>query len=471
MAPGPQACSERMLCWATLAMLTLAGSVALSTCTTRGCSGQLADSGRGKGSTRGKPHQREGAVRQGHPCFCFSVCTEEHALSFLARMPPTLDRLSTHSAWHAYLHAVYGSPVTLPFALRRLSFFYSTISHRGGRAPSSVSLPMAKCELALNRTARSEVWRVAPGQRQCAPAECDRWLLPERPPATMLPAKESLHALRAWCADAWGLSEGSLPILVIHRSSKHVNIIVQLARTALPSTAASTASTAVRGTVAEHGPGQTNETVYTHTTCQSVGSLSTCQQRPRAPAEHDSWVEVFRRKMSFAEGMDAYGCWFYPTSGSGIWVNTGRTVVLEAVGGSTPSALDDALPASTLFADFLREHNASDAVVPPTRGGKRRGERFPSIAHALAFTSVQVLQRGTEQGWAYPELVMTTAPCSSSRRPLGTCPPVAMMTGARHELPCGCSESLNHLNCEAGETSIPPPAGSQAPQPQPQAQP
>ena len=53
MHGGPWACSKRMLCCSAFAVLTMIGSVALSTtCTTRGCTRQhreLRDSGKGKG--------------------------------------------------------------------------------------------------------------------------------------------------------------------------------------------------------------------------------------------------------------------------------------------------------------------------------------------------------------------------------------------------------------------------------------
>ncbi|KAL1496181.1 hypothetical protein AB1Y20_014797 [Prymnesium parvum] len=292
-------------------------------------------------------------------CHCFSTCTEEHALAFLSRLPPTLT--SASSPWYAYLLSVYRSPPALPFPLRRLTFFHL-----------SAALPMARCV----RSNASSPLRLDASHPRCAAAACAAWLAaPAAPPAAV----------------------------TVHRWPAHVHLIAF----------------------------------------------------PRAPpraAPRRAWVEVHRARTSFAEGVDSYGCWFYPVVGSGLWVNIGRTTVLEPARGATPAELDADLPSSSLFREFVRTHNASEATPPPAAAGRKRVERFPALAHLLGYDSVQVLQRGFERAFAYPELVITTDNCSHQRKPIRTCPPHRLATGARHELSCTCSEKSHHLNCDGGDS-------------------
>lgn len=351
-------------------------------------------------------------------CVCFSLCTEEHALAFQSRLPPLL--YSRHSPWDEYLTAVYGRKAQLPFALRRLTIFFRGIAN----------IPMASCKL----NASSGRWYAGRDRSKCSQDVCDRWLLPEQPPATMLPPPASKLALQELLARRLGLADGrTRATVILHRQRNGelpdwTNLII----------------------------GTESGTAFVHTPCQPQLSSPECQHQPRSAVHSGGWVEVMRMRMSYAEGVDGYGCWLYPVVGSGIWVNVGRrTMVLEPAAGELPHQMDAALNGSALFHEYVLKYGAQDAAaLPPVwRPGKRRVERFPRMAHALGYESVQVLQRGTTQAFAYPELVMTSEACSHQRASIGTCPPVPLAAGTRQQLPCECSEALTHLNCARSQRS------------------
>ena len=161
---------------------------------------------------------------------------------------------------------------------------------------------------------------------------------------------------------------------------------------------------------------------------------------------NQTWVEVWRTRTTstwyeanqLQEGVN-YGCWFYPllkplTRGTGIFINTGRTL-----------AFRNRAQASRFFANQKQcaegeAHCYSSDALWATR------------AHALGIDTVQ-LQSGADN---MPELIATTHGCLSQPKPLGTCPPedVPLRTGDDAALACNCSESSVLLNCHGSATTV-----------------
>ena len=99
-------------------------------------------------------------------------------------------------------------------------------------------------------------------------------------------------------------------------------------------------------------------------------------------------------------------------SGSGVWINAGKTRHEQFLGGDGLNAIDYVLGASSEGVDTL-QFQYGDSVAPsngPT------GQLTP------------------------PLLLMTRAGCIGSHTPLKACPPVEMRSGW-HNLPCTCDDS------------------------------
>ena len=174
-------------------------------------------------------------------------------------------------------------------------------------------------------------------------------------------------------------------------------------------------------------------------------------------ARNHSWVEVVRRQVG-GEGMGGYGCWAYPllppfASGSGIFVNVGRTLIVDGGPG--------------LFAERTRHLHLSPGVpVPESRivppglpTGCRRppcGDNFvATAARRQGYDSVQFLFKTNFKKpylTRHPELVLTHEACLGLDRvkSLGVCfpPGVPTRTGVAASRPCACLERHQFwLNC------------------------
>ena len=165
---------------------------------------------------------------------------------------------------------------------------------------------------------------------------------------------------------------------------------------------------------------------------------------PARPVADGGWLEVMRMDYSASsyEGVDGYGCWWFVLPGSGYFVSVGRTAVV-----ANGTHMAEARAASEpLFAQFLGAgHRVTD--IPTPRGDHK--ELLPHVAHALGYSSIQVLSRATETAdMAGPfELVITSSACSTQRFPVRACVPIEVRTGARHDVPCVCNSSSPIFNC------------------------
>ena len=151
-----------------------------------------------------------------------------------------------------------------------------------------------------------------------------------------------------------------------------------------------------------------------------------------------SWVEVVRRQIG-GEGEKGYGCWAYPllppfASGSGIFVNVGRTLIVDGGPGSWAKKSPGV---------------RTNCQRPPCGGG----DNFvATAARHQGYDSVQFLFKTNFKTPRHPELVLTHEACLGLDRssPLGVCfpPGVPTRTGVAASRPCTCLERHQFwLNC------------------------
>ena len=210
-----------------------------------------------------------------------------------------------------------------------------------------------------------------------------------------------------------------------------------------------------------------------------------------------SWIEVMRYPTPLSwpnEGMDGYGCCFYPTPGSGIWLPTNRTIILElkyawhamernraeargfelglnksiippfALPGGDTDLLGRYLSMRGLLAETTLVANATarDRAMPAAYkkltselGLTRLGSwscydcLLPPLAHALNFDTAQVM-------YPYPEIVVTTSDCMRSNKRIKVCPPASLglRRGWHQKLPCNCNSHSFSLNCHRNRETL-----------------
>lgn len=116
-----------------------------------------------------------------------------------------------------------------------------------------------------------------------------------------------------------------------------------------------------------------------------------------------------------------YGCWFYASRGSGVFINVKKTVFI---------------PDREQVPDFF---NVS--YDTPDRGNDRDW-----CAHAMAkgYDSIQTVQRISSS--ANFEVVLCSGACATTEV-FSSCPPVPLRTGKNASLPCTCDQSQALINC------------------------
>eukprot|EP01041_Mallomonas_annulata_P012852 gene12852-27094_t len=116
-----------------------------------------------------------------------------------------------------------------------------------------------------------------------------------------------------------------------------------------------------------------------------------------------------------------YGCWFYRFSGSGIFVNVGKTLT-----GSSR-------------ADLFKKLNVSHT-------NEFQDRLWCSRALELGYDSLQVNFNG-KVFLPHPELIICTGKCATVTYD-SACPPgVELRTGIKATIPCHCNDSYMLLNC------------------------
>ena len=377
------------------------------------------------------------------PCACFSLCSTRDALSFYRRLPSVT---STASPWYAYLRAVYhDDEIPLPFdGLRTMTVWYrDTAAWRARRPAPQVGLPLQSCvgrskphEGLYAATDRTDGLRHNRSQPACSEEWCREWLLPYDALDEPKPRPESgARGPRRKQQQPSPAQLHSRTGLTIKHRSEYVEI--------RPTEDA----TNVDGLWTPPGGLQVH------------ASLSDAARTTEQITQTSSaWVEVTHEglwSVDHSEGIDGYGCWYYPARGSGIFLNVGRAagIVVNPNDGNLPG-YKTAKSSWLLNAYVTAGH--STAAMPRMRGEFREAE--PYAAHALGYDSLTVLRRYKESNMrAYSpsilELVVTTRACVLGSRPIGACPPQALgyRTGIAHQRVCKCSEDAAHglvLNCQ-----------------------
>lgn len=168
---------------------------------------------------------------------------------------------------------------------------------------------------------------------------------------------------------------------------------------------------------------------FLHLPIQSHGWAEVTRMSGRclSKAVGQPWVEGLSHGFPFWTSYDPskpkvpYGCWFYVSRGSGVFVNVKKTLFI---------------PNRELAPDILRVSN--DSI-------QRENDRdFCWYAMAMGYDSFQMVQRvgGTEN----IELAICTGRCGTI--PLtSSCPPLPLRTGNNASLPCKCDPSRSLINC------------------------
>jgi len=211
------------------------------------------------------------------PCSCFSTCDVASATAFKQAIPEQIE--TPDSAWYGYLRAVYGPSLTLPFDLGRVNFFYHHDDQTWARRFPRVEWPMSSCRIpvpTMNLHTGLSVVEVP----RCDVTVCSRWLQPKD-----TQHQPAVFAISQTCAMPNADYNESVGVVIFGE----------------PISAGAVAS---RSDLGRHLVGQSE------------------------------WAEVIRGSddMIFPpghEGVNGYGCWFFPAIGSGIWVNTGNTLQLR----------------------------------------------------------------------------------------------------------------------------------------------
>jgi hypothetical protein len=158
-------------------------------------------------------------------------------------------------------------------------------------------------------------------------------------------------------------------------------------------------------------------------------------QRNDLPAPSNEWTEIVRvlNDGSFhkvqAEG-GHYGCWMWPASGSGIFVNTRRTLFYSSrrAAGRNFSKLFNYTHHDATFANATRRFGY-DSLQVLLGSAELFGRKF---AHQLR------------------ELVVAYGECHSGRLVTGPClPGVPLRTGWNASRACACDPQQPVINCNA----------------------
>lgn len=350
-------------------------------------------------------------------CTCFSMCGMHDVSDFVCRIPAFVG---SDSPWMGYLEQVYGERPEAPFPLHELNFFY----HRDVTWPASVEWPMASC--VRLHTQHKPV--PDPTVKKCSVEQCSRWY-DERPSA----------------------------------SRRHTVVIFP--------NGPLTKGHPSRGTAFyEFFPNFFN---ISHPFDKDYSSESSLIHAMQATHGHlawpnGSWVEVMHMNervmpaLLFAynggqmrEGEHNYGCWFYPTRGSGIWINIGRSWLM--------STKDEKVVLHGMV-DSMKARRNDNGPTRAFKHGRRTFEDFPAEAAYLGFDAVQVLAKSLapRRMEVMAELVILLNPYCMARNesglgPLRTCTPfLDLRRGLKPHrgVPCACEEAASFsLNCAANSTN------------------
>ena len=400
--------------------------------------------------------------RDDRPCFCFSLCTPKQAHRFISSIPDTIDANSP-SPWNSYLDKVYGlDRPRMTVNLSAFNFFYSDQLSSGSPTVRGI----APC----NATGLTGPLPVSTTPT-CAEADCEDWLAP--------PAERDAKRL-SWMnrtVDVWSMHPASAHTIGRRGGRLQTDRAAPLAvGTAIfedPPLVASAYAQCMRTNFEDNSSSwcaQASESSCHRWQYGSTNSARTLQHQPRGLGtdtlgSHE-WVEVMRVEERFmitqnplhrktVEGKEGYGCWYNRATGSGIWLNVGRTFVLD--GDDALDRLERAWNGSSIDRERVWRTNPHAPLD--------KYEASLDIANALGYETVQL--SGPNCFHSRHEIVVTTDNCMRPKPTswlLMTCTAsagVSLRTGWRAAGgACECNESLPTLNCRGvyPDRSLPLPA-------------
>lgn len=143
-----------------------------------------------------------------------------------------------------------------------------------------------------------------------------------------------------------------------------------------------------------------------------------------------------------------YGCWFWTARGSGVFVNTQRTLHVRGQLAAKAGIFG-------LRTTVPRKHwSSSSATFPRTQGPPFALQGLHDAGTDCAFAnatrrrdadSLQVLKGNANVFQSHTrapfELVVATDSCMRQTKRIRTCPPIPLRTGWKANIPCHCRES------------------------------
>jgi len=155
----------------------------------------------------------------------------------------------------------------------------------------------------------------------------------------------------------------------------------------------------------------------------------------RRLAPSNTWVEVIRRWSFTGEGTSwAHGsCWFYQFTGSGIFLNVGRTATFDGNNSFAVKEMQKEVPA-------LHKIGNEDEVLT-------------AYAHAKGLDTVQTAYSKNWDG-NMPELIYFGGSCRTMSIKTGCIPGLEMRTGLHGNQLCICQEH-GLLNCDGSSVAAP----------------
>ncbi len=353
-------------------------------------------------------------------CSCFGWCDTRQVEAFLASLP---DVRSTDSPWYSLVTDAYHTSLKLPVRLAKFGVFKLPRSdlYDGAFDVTCPLSPRASCASSIGV------------------ASCRRWQTEDARPfrLSLSRRRDGALPLAPW---PWNRS------LRLAHGTQTVEHHVQLSRT-------------FRFKLEwVHAWGDS-----AHLPARIM--LWRSANHPVAAANH-SWIEAFRvRHPSQPEGVDGYGCWFYPllspfSRGAGTFVNVGRTLVFAGRYSAAAffrrrySAAAPAEPGDGA-SDAPRRRKASPNFFVTFRGKHIYGDKdrlWAIVAHLEGYDSVQILHGP----FGMPELLISRSHCLTQRRRLLTCPPseLDLRTGEDATQACHCSEGQNVFNCDRSHARL-----------------
>lgn len=390
-------------------------------------------------------------VPRAQPCACFALCTDADALDFFSRLPVVTS--TEFTSWLPFLRSIYNEEAPLlPIDLRTFGAWRVP----GWKDTTSAALPLARS--------------CTSSYMPCSTIECAGWLLPptlkERapPPCALSAAASGINCQAVAHVPPRGpigpLSSGLQPrgqdassfraLVAPYEAAVLMRFPVLVRRRPQRRPAARDGSWVE---VVRHSSDQPEGCVYGYARCVFFKTvLAENYGAGDSPYPHRS-ISPFAL---------AGRCWFYQlyapfTGGSGIFVNVGRSLVLEEkpqLSGICRTRLQ-----MRQFTSYPPELGSTPPELlrngPDQRDqlSKQSDNHLAACLQRLGYDSAQILREAI--------LLLATPACAipGQRRLPGACPPVELRTGRNASRACICADRVgarkaSQMNCRGGSAPL-----------------